>query len=438
MITNNKLLIDKINSAKAHVGVIGLGYVGLPLAASLAAKGFKVTGIDVDSNKVDKINRRENYIADVDSESLRRSVEKGNLKASCDFSVLSEIDVVVICVPTPLNKTGDPDITFIVNARDEIVKYLHSPQLVILESTTYPGTVEELILPELKKSGLEVGKDFFLAFSPERIDPNNPEFNVENTPKVVGGVTPACTEAASALYESLVGKVIKVSSPATAEMVKLLENTFRSINIGLANEISIMCKILKLDVWEVINAAATKPFGFMPFYPGPGLGGHCIPIDPSYLSWKLRSLNYRTRFIDLATEINTSMPLHVFRLAMDTLNEEGKALKGSKILLLGAAYKRDIDDIRESPALDVLRLLSDVGADICYHDPHVQKLNHSAKQYHSVELTPVTLKAQDLVIIVTDHSSVDYQSVCDYASLVLDTRNATKAITRSAARIVKL
>ncbi len=433
-----KTLVEKIDTNQAIIGIIGLGYVGLPLAVGFANVGFKVAGIELDSKKVENVNHGENYIGDVNDDLLKRLVNQDYLSATNDFSILREVDVVIICVPTPLNKTGDPDITAIIGARDQICRHLHSPQLIVLESTTYPGTVEELILPELKKTGFQVGRDFFLAFSPERIDPNNKHYGVENTPKVVGGVTTECTEAAVRIYSKLIEKVVPVSSPATAEMVKLLENTFRSINIGLANELAIMCRILRLDVWEVIDAAATKPFGFMPFYPGPGLGGHCIPVDPSYLSWKLRALKYRTRFIDLATEINSRMPEFVFRLAMSSLNEDGKPVNGARILLLGVTYKRDIDDLRESPALDVMRLLDEADADVTYHDPYVPELNHRNKVRRSIELTPETLHSADMVMILTDHTEVNYEEVCRHARLVLDTRNATKNVRTPSARVVKL
>ncbi|NQT34222.1 nucleotide sugar dehydrogenase [bacterium] len=431
-------LLHKIDTLQAKIAVIGLGYVGLPLVVGLARAGFRVIGIEVDPNKVDKINRGENYIGDVNPDELRRFVDEGCLTATTDFSVLNEIDVVIICVPTPLNKTGDPDISAIVGARDEVVKYLHVQQLIILESTSYPGTVNELILPSLTESGLKAGTDFFLAFSPERVDPNNRVYTVENTPKVVGGVTAACTETAAAVYGKLVDHVVPVSSPATAEMVKLLENTFRSINIGLANEVAIMCRILGLDVWEVIEAAATKPFGFMPFYPGPGLGGHCIPVDPSYLSWKLRALKYRTRFIDLATEINSTMPEYVVQLVISALNDEGKALKGAKALLLGVAYKPDVDDIRESPALDVMQLLAKAGAEIIYHDPWVPTISQDGDVLKSVEFNPGCIGDMDVVVILTDHSDVDYETVCSNARLIIDTRNATKDVLSPNARIVKI
>jgi len=435
---NRDELLSRINTRQAKIGVIGLGYVGLPVAVGFAGTGYNVVGIEIDPEKVARINRGENYISDVDSDLLRELVASDRISATDDFSTLAGVDVVIICVPTPLNKTGDPDFAFIANARDRIREYLQVPQLVILESTTYPGTIDELILPCLTEDGLQVGRDFFLAFSPERIDPSNRNYHLKNTPKVVGGVTKACTDVAAALYGKLVNHVVSVSSPATAEMVKLLENTFRSINIGLANEVAIMCRILGLDVWEVIEAAATKPYGFMPFYPGPGLGGHCIPIDPSYLSWKLRALKYHTRFIELANEINTAMPEYVVRLAMQALNEEGKALKNSQVLLLGVAYKRNIDDTRESPALDVMELLIKFGARITYHDPYIPVVKYGEGDLESVKLTPVTLAEQDIVIILTDHDSVNYQDVCRRARLILDTRNATREVKDPSARIVKL
>ncbi|MFC2150530.1 nucleotide sugar dehydrogenase [Calditrichota bacterium] len=433
-----ELLIEKINTHKAVVGIIGLGYVGLPLAVGFARCGFRVIGFELDDRKISKINQGENYIGDVNSEELAKLVRDGQLSATSEYSVLRDVDVVVICVPTPLRKTGDPDIGSIVSARDEVAKYLHSGQAIVLESTTYPGTIDELVKPTLMESGLEIGSDFFLAFSPERIDPNNDTYTVEVTPKVVGGVTPQCTEVVVAFYSQMIKTVVPVSSPTTAEMVKLLENTFRAINIGLANEVAIMCRVLGLDVWEVINAAATKPFGFMPFYPGPGLGGHCIPVDPAYLSWKLRTLQYRTRFIELATEINTAMPEYVTRLVSSALNDDAKSIRRSKILLLGMAYKKDIDDVRESPALDVMRLLHNLGAEVTYHDKFVPSVSEGGDTVHSVDMTQDILKSADIVIILTDHSHVDYNEVCQHAKLVLDTRNATKNVRDSHARVVKL
>ncbi|NQU05743.1 MAG: nucleotide sugar dehydrogenase, partial [Calditrichaeota bacterium] len=359
-------------------------------------------------------------------------------KATINPEVLRNIDIVIICVPTPLDEADDPDMTSIIKATDMISKYLHAPQLICLESTTYPGTVKDFVLPKMQQKGLEVGKDFFLAFSPERIDPNNADFGVDNTPKVVGGVTPHCTQAATAIYNEMVVRVVPVSSPATAEMVKLYENTFRAINIALANEMAMMCKILDLDIWEIIDAADTKPFGFMPFYPGPGIGGHCIPVDPSYLSWKMRSMNYRTRFIELAIDINSSMPRYVYQMAVNALNETDKVIQKSKILLLGMAYKRDIDDLRESPALEVFKLLVEAGADVSYHDSNIPEFNYGEKIISSIELSKETLSNPDIVIILTDHSSVDYEKVCRHARLILDTRNATKNVNTPAARIVRL
>ncbi|MCF7810579.1 nucleotide sugar dehydrogenase [bacterium] len=431
-------LIKKIETKQAVVGVVGLGYVGLPLAAGFADVGFSVVGIELDPRKVSKLNQGISYIPDVPTEQIAPLVENGTFKATINPEVLRNIDIVIICVPTPLDEAGDPDMTSIKGATDMIAKYLHTSQLVCLESTTYPGTVTDLILPKLQTRGMEVGKDFFLAFSPERIDPNNANFRVENTPKVVGGVTQYCTKAAEAIYKEMVVKVVTVSSPATAEMVKIFENTFRAINIGLANEMAIMCQILGLDIWEIIDAADTKPFGFMPFYPGPGIGGHCIPVDPSYLSWKMRSMNYRTRFIELATDINSSMPKYVYRLAVNTLNKADKVIHKSKVLLLGMAYKRDIDDLRESPALDVFELLHEAGADVSYHDSFVPEFNYGKKVIHSVELTKDVLTEADLVIILTDHSTVDYEVVCQHARSLLDTRNATKKIKNPSAHIVKL
>jgi UDP-N-acetyl-D-glucosamine dehydrogenase len=431
-------LIKKIETKQAVVGVVGLGYVGLPLAAGFANVGYSVVGIELDPRKVSKLNKGISYIPDVPTEQIAPLVENGTFKATINPEVLRNIDIVIICVPTPLDEAGDPDMSSIIDATDMISKYLHSPQLICLESTTYPGTVTDLILPKLKVGGLEVGRDFFLVFSPERIDPNNAKYRVENTPKVVGGVTPYCTKAAEAIYKEMVVKVVPVSSPATAEMVKIFENTFRAINIGLANEMAIMCQILGLDIWEVIEAADTKPFGFMPFYPGPGIGGHCIPVDPSYLSWKMRSMNYRARFIELATDINSSMPKYVYRLALTTLNKADKVIQKSKILLLGMTYKRNIDDLRESPALDVFELLHEAGADVSYHDSYAPEFNFDNKVVHSVELTKDALNNADLVIILTDHSSVDYDEVCQQARLILDTRNATKNVNAPSAHIVKL
>ncbi|MBI4715912.1 MAG: nucleotide sugar dehydrogenase [Nitrospirae bacterium] len=438
-------LLDKIRRREAVVAVIGMGYVGLPLAVEFARSGFRVIGIDVDREKVARINAGSSYILDVTDEDLRSVLPR--FQATDDFSRLKEADTVSICVPTPLRKTKDPDISYIVAAVSEIKKYLHPGMLIVLESTTYPGTTDEILLPELQAAGLKAGSDFFLAFSPERIDPGNKFYNTRTTPKIIGGTTPRCTEASVALYEHVVEKIIPVSSTRSAEMVKLLENTFRAVNIGLVNEIAIICDKLGMDVWEVIDAAATKPFGFMPFYPGPGLGGHCIPIDPHYLSWKLKMLNYNARFIELASEINTNMPYVVVNRVADALNRRKKSVNGSKILVLGVAYKKDISDFRESPALDVIRLLQEKGGEIAYHDPYVlvldgEHLSHGGggtrrPPLQSISLDDyVVLQKYDCIVIVTNHSSYDYPKVAEQASLIVDTRNAMKGI--SSDKIVKL
>src|SRR5215216_4394369 len=368
-------LIESLRTKKARIGILGLGYVGLPLAVVFAQAGFHVTGIDPDSQKVDSLKKGISYIPDVKTESIEKLVRSGQLTATTDFSVLKDIDAVSICVPTPLRQTGDPDMSFIISATEELAKYMHSGMVVVLQSTTYPGTTRELLLPKLgTENGLIVGEDWFLAFSPERVDPGRKDFTTINTPKVIGGISQSCGEVATAWYEGAIRTVHPVSSAEAAEMAKLLENTFRMINIGLVNELAMMCEHLGVDVWEVIDAAATKPFGFMKFTPGPGLGGHCIPIDPLYLSWKMKSFHYNARFIELASEINTNMPRYVVSRVMEALNERSKALKGSKILVLGAAYKPDIDDVRESPALDIISLLEKRGAQISYHDPHVAQI----------------------------------------------------------------
>ncbi len=427
--------LEKISKREATVAIIGLGYVGLPLAAAFAKQGFPVIGIDVDPAKVESIRRGESYVGDVSSEMLS---SLSNLKATTDFGVLSDADAAIICVPTPLNKTRDPDIRFVMSAGQEVAKHVHSGMLVVLESTTYPGTTEEMLLPMVSRNGeLKVGEDFFLAFSPERIDPGNPEYHVENTPKVVGGMTPACLEVASSLYGSVVEKVVQVSSPAAAEMTKLLENTFRAVNIALVNEVALMCDKLGLNVWEVIDAAATKPYGFMKFTPGPGIGGHCIPLDPHYLAWKLKTLNYNARFIQLASEINADMPRYVVGKVTDALNEEQKPVNGSRILVLGVAYKRDIDDVRESPALDIIRLLQEKGADVVYNDPYVPKLELDGEPLRSIGLTEEALRWSDCAVIVTDHSDYDWGWILEHAGLVVDTRNATAGVD-ARARVVRL
>lgn len=443
-------LLQKINKKSAKVCVIGLGYVGLPLAVEFAKVGFSVTGLEVDKEKVKRLRRGQNYVEDVDTKELEGLINKGKLSATTDFRVLREMDAVSICVPTPLRKTKDPDISYILSATREIKKHLHKGQLIVLESTTYPGTTDELVLPELQEKGLKVGTDFFLAFSPERVDPGNTLYKTRNTPKVIGGVTPQCTQHAVALYQHAVEKIIPVSSTRSAEMVKLLENTFRAINIGLANEVAIMCDRLGIDVWEVIEAAATKPFGFMPFYPGPGLGGHCIPIDPLYLSWKLKSLNYNARFIELASEINTGMPYYVVNKVTDALNRHQKSVNGSKILILGVAYKKDVSDVRESPALDIIKLLQEKGGEVSYADPYVPQLALDGKPLASVDLsayyhsssTPSKpdgrLSRYDCILIVTNHSVFDYEAIVKEAMLVVDTRNATRLAKTDLEKVVKL
>ena len=431
------MIKEKIEAKTLRIGVIGLGYVGLPLAVEFAQKGIHVIGVDKDAEKVSKLNRGENYILDVDDKKLSDLVSRGLLSATTDYSVIEQLDSISICVPTPLNKIGDPDISLIISARDEIVKHLRPGTIIVLESTTYPGTTEEVIAPAFEKAGFRIGKDVFIAFSPERIDPGNPVYGTHNTPKVIGGITPKCLEMATEVYGLIIDKVVPVSSTRAAELTKLLENTFRSINIGLVNELAMMCHLLNVDVWEVIQSAATKPFGFMPFYPGPGLGGHCIPIDPIYLSWKLKTLNYKARFIELASEINTFMPEYVVNRVTMALNEHERSVKGSKILVLGVAYKRDIDDPRESPALDIIDLLARHGADVRYHDPYISKVSIGDRTFQSVELSDKILTDQHAIVIATDHTAVDYERVVELSKLVIDTRNATAKIGRRE-NIVKL
>ena len=431
-----KALTDKIENLKARVGVIGLGYVGLPLAVLMAKRGFSVIGVEVSQEKVKAVNRGRSYIPDLPSEELSYVVKKGRLKATSDFSSTAEMDSISICVPTPLRKTKDPDISYVLEAVQGIASHLKRGQLIILESTTYPGTTEELILPILSATGLKVGVDFFLAFSPERVDPGNQKFNLQNTPKVVGGITPQCARIARHFYEKFIDRVIVVSSTRCAEMVKLLENTFRAVNIALVNEMAIMCDKLKVDTWEVIEAAATKPFGFMTFYPGPGLGGHCIPVDPHYLSWKLKTLDYHARFIEFAREINGNMPHYVVGKINDALNRGRKSINGSRFLIIGVAYKRDVNDWRESPALDIMRLLRDRGGRVCYHDPFIPRLKDDCFDERSVPLTAKRLRGSDCTVIVTDHSNIDWRWVVKEAKLVVDTRNATRGILSD--KIVKL
>ncbi len=431
-------LKEKIEKKKAVVGVIGLGYVGLPLAVAFGDQGFQVLGFDINKKKVDLINSGRSDIDDIKDVQVKKLVQKGFLKAMTNFALLRKADCISICVPTPLSKTKDPDVSYILSAVNQVRKYLHPAQLVVLESTTYPGTTEELILPILEETGLKVGKDFFLSFSPERVDPANKNFTVKNTPRVVGGITPLCTRISKLFYEQIISKVVPVSSTQSAEMVKLLENTFRSVNIGLVNEVALMCDRLKIDTWEIIQAADTKPFGFMPFYPGPGLGGHCIPIDPHYLSWKLKSLNYYARFIELAGEINSHMPEYVVERVTRILNQVKKTLKDSNILVLGVAYKKNIRDVRESPALDVIKLLQNAGAKVKYNDPHVPSILMNSYIMKSAKLTSALLKKTDCVVIVTDHSAYDYDWIVRNSKLIFDTRNATKLVKDNRGKVVKL
>lgn len=483
---------EKIETRQAVVGVIGLGYVGLPLAVAFAEEGFRVIGIDIDQERADAINRGESYISDVPSSQLAAvttnkvevpvnssrapadnlplpamdSVEVKStnlLYATTDYNLLTEVDAVIICVPTPLGKTKDPDLSYILAVADQLSSCLHQDMIIILESTTYPGTTVELMLPYLE-SGLtaievdhsgngdlqsknqsvdelrrqEVGEDFYLAFSPERIDPGRTNFTVRTTPKVIGGVTPRCTEIAHALYATIIEQIVPVSSPKVAEMVKLLENTYRAVNIALMNEMAMICDRLEIDVWEVIEAAKTKPYGFTPFYPGPGVGGHCIPIDPQYLAWKMKQLDFDTQFIDLASEINFSMPNYVLEKIVDKLTEDGKSIQDTKVLVLGVTYKANISDMRESPALDLIHLLNEKGAKISYHDPYVPKLVTNGLKLKSVVLDQETLQSADCVVITTDHSSYDWEWIVENSQLVMDTRNATQAVNHYSERIVKL
>ena len=424
-------LSHKIQSRTARAGVIGLGYVGLPLAVELARAGFNVVGIDRDTRKVDAINRGESYIQDVPTSEVGHFHTLQRLSASADASVIASLDTINICVPTPLRKTKDPDLSYVVSAVEVVAQHLHPGMLIVLESTTYPGTTEEVVQPILEKRGLKAGVDFFLAFSPERVDPGNEKWNTKNVPKVVGGLTPACTTLAKALYGASVDTVIEVSSPKVAELVKLLENTFRAVNIGLVNELALMCDRLGISVWEVVDAAATKPFGFMPFYPGPGLGGHCIPIDPFYLSWKVKEVGFEARFIELAGQVNGAMPHYVADKVTEALNSQSKAVRGSTVLVLGVSYKRDIDDMRESPALDLMGLLHTRGARVEYHDPYVAELEarewRGDRDLRSTPFAPETLAAADCVVIVTDHRVFDYGAITRHARLIVDSRNAIKA-----------
>ena len=416
-------LLERIEHKTARLGVIGMGYVGLPLATVFAKAGFQVTGIDVNADRMAELNRGESYIEDIPASTIAELRAEGLLEGTSDFSTLADMDAISICVPTPLRKTRDPDISYIAAATKHVAAHLRPGQVIVLESTTYPGTTREIILETLEETGLRVGEDFFLAFSPERVDPGRTDWTTVNTPKVMGGITPACLEVASALYGSAIETVVPVSSPEAAEMVKLLENTFRAVNIGLVNEILLICDKLGLDAWEVIEAAATKPFGFMKFTPGPGLGGHCIPIDPLYLSWKMKTLNYNARFIELASEVNTAMPAYWVQKVQDALNEHGKALKGSTVLVLGVAYKKDVSDLRESPALDILALLREKGATVQYHDPYVPVFKHDGMDMGSVHELGYALMAADCTVIVTDHSSYDWGYIYEQANCIVDTRH---------------
>jgi len=431
-------LLERINDRSAVVGVIGLGYVGLPLAVEFAKAGFRVIGYDVSERVVSLLSAGESHIQDVPSEEVAALVKSGRFEATTDEKRLAETDAISIAVPTPLSKTRDPDMSYVLSAADTAMRQAHKGMLVVLESTTYPGTTREILVPALASRGFTVGEDVFAAFSPERVDPGNPVYQTKNTPKVVGGVTPNCIELAKALYSSCIDTVVPVSSPEAAELTKLLENTFRAVNIGLVNEMAIICDKLGVDVWEVIDAASTKPFGFMKFTPGPGIGGHCIPLDPHYLAWKMRTLNYKTRFIDLASEISSQMPAFVVEKVAHALNAERKPVNGSDVLVLGVAYKRDIDDVRESPALDVIRLLEEQGATVHFHDPYIDCVREEEHVREGVDLTPERLAAADAVVIVTDHRSVDYQMVVDHASLIVDSRNVTAGLRKSKARVLSI
>ena len=433
-------LLNSLRDHSAKIGILGLGYVGLPLAAAFGEAGFQVIGIDPDPRKVKSINQGVSYIQAIPDQQISNLLQKGRLSATSDFSALSQCAAVSICVPTPLRKTGDPDMSFILSATEELAKYIHRGMIIVLESTTYPGTTREVLLPKLgKDKGLVVGQDFFLAFSPERVDPGREDWNTLNTPKVIGGITEECSEVASVWYSEALKTVVQVSSAETAELSKLLENTFRMINIGMVNELAIMCERLGVDVWEVIDAAATKPFGFMKFTPGPGLGGHCIPIDPLYLSWKMKAFQYNARFIELAADINTNMPRYVVSRVMDAFNERGTSLHGSRCLVLGAAYKPDIDDIRESPALDVIGLLQKKGAKVEYHDPYIPRLRtHDDLEMESVTDVMESVREADCVVIITNHSSYDYKAILKQAKFVFDSRNALGKLGKNNPKVVRL
>jgi UDP-N-acetyl-D-glucosamine dehydrogenase len=429
-------LLARLKRKDFTAAVIGLGYVGLPLAVEYAGAGIRVIGVDSDGEKIRAIRSGNSYVDDVSSESIRGAVENGLLRATSDYSALAEADTVNICVPTPLRKTKDPDLSYVVNAAEQVAKYLHRDMLIVLESTTYPGTTNELLVPMFEKRGFTVGTDIFLAFSPERVDPGNPQYSTKNIPKVVGGATPRCTKMAAALYTNVMERVHPVSTATVAEMVKLLENTFRSVNIGLVNEIALMCNRMGIDVWEVIDAAKTKPFGFMPFYPGPGIGGHCIPLDPFYLSWKAKQFGFESRFIELAGVINGQMPHFVVGKVVDALNRFKKSVNGAKVLILGVAYKKNISDVRESPAFDILQLLSQKGAKLSYCDPHVPVLSEHGMRMKTEPFSAATLKKADCVVVVTDHSDFDYRLVARESKVIVDARNALKG--KNGNKIIKL
>ena len=436
-----KTLKEKIEKHEARIGVIGLGYVGLPLAVEKGKVGFPVIGFDINPARVDRVNAADNYIGDVKDEDLQDIVQNGLLIATTDFSRLAECDVIIICVPTPLTITRDPDISYIQASTEEIMKYLRPGQIITLESTTYPGTTEQVILPLLEKTGFKVGHDFFLAFSPERVDPGNKRFSTKNTSKVVGGMTPTCLEIAYSLYTQTISNVVPVSSPAAAELTKVFENTYRAVNIAMVNELMMLCDRMEIDIWEVVEAAGTKPFGIQTFYPGPGVGGHCIPIDPFYLTWKAREYDFHTRFIELAGEINVEVSYYVVNKVVRALNSVNKSLKDAKIFVLGVAYKKDIDDMRESPALKIIELLRKQGAKITYHDPYIPVIEpHGGSTLHleSMSLTDEVLADADSVLILTDHTAVDYDRVVEQAKLVVDTRNATKNVLRNREKIAKI
>jgi UDP-N-acetyl-D-glucosamine dehydrogenase len=439
--TSKETLIKKLQDKSAKIGILGMGYVGMPLAVVFAEAGFNVLGIDPDPRKVDTFNKGVSYIQDVPTETVVRLHKAGKLNMTADFAALKDMDAVSICVPTPLRQTGDPDMSFIISATEQLAKYVHKGMVIVLESTTYPGTTRELALPMLtEKSGLKVGEDIFICFSPERVDPGREDWTTLNTPKVMGGITKACSEVATAWYAGAIKTVVTVSSAEAAEMSKLLENTFRMINIGLVNELAIMCERLGVDVWEVIDAAGTKPFGFMKFTPGPGLGGHCIPIDPLYLSWKMKEFNYNARFIELASEINTNMPRYVVSRVLEAMNDRSKPLKGSKVLVLGVAYKPDIDDVRESPALDVIALLRKKGAQVEYHDPYIPQIHHEPEDWkmESIKDLMPAVRAADAVVIITNHKAYDYAAILESAQFIFDSRNAMGKLGKENPKVVRL